>query len=388
MAAIRKPGSGELNVARDPRWGDAAGLARVRPGFCSSPDYDALFALGWPHIRFVMEGHREDEDPPASALRILAMADPPLRFAWPRTVAQGVVRAWGLPSIFELAPGFQELRQEAEEAVWKPGPITPGEAYDLLACRLNQEIPGVSDRGIESFVLLLEALVGADVVGSAMLDILEQIPVDTLLSEWSIPPHVTFQLGFLMLRVPRPQHDAWVGRMEALLEGCFAARPALRRHGFRGAGASHARSLHLVLNGGAAAENSSDRSLRWYVHVVNDSVLVRMRVAVNRLGYEPDARLVFLGGPDVLERYARDWPKLASTDAQRWFFEQVAPIAAPQMYPLMLEMTGRSLVRPEAIGWFVKNAEAARVFLEETCAGDGIAATYARTVRKALGAAA
>jgi hypothetical protein len=386
MAAVRKVESGD--IAKDPRWGGAAGLARVRPGFCTSPDYDALFALGWPHIRFVMDGHREDEDPPGHALRILAMADPPLRFAWPRTVAQGVVRAWGLPSIFELAPGFQEFRREAEEAVWKPGPITPAEASDLLSCRLNQDIPGVSDRGIESFVLLLEALVGADVVGGAILDVLEALPVDTLLSEWSLPPHVTFHLGFLMLRVPQAQHDAWIVRMKALLESCFEARPSLRRHGFRGAGASHARSLHLVLNGGAAAENSTDRALRWYVHVADDSVLVRMRVAVNRLSYEPDARLVFLGGMDVLERYARDWPKLGTTDAQRWFFEQVAPIAAPEMYPLMLEMAGRSLVRPEAIGWFVKNAAATKAFLEETSAGDGTAATYARAVRKALAAAA
>lgn len=375
-------------VATDPRWGGAAGLSYLRPGFCSSPDHDALFALGWPHIRFVMDGHREDDDPRHHALRILALADPPLRFGWSRTVAQGVVRGWGLPSLFELAPGVQGLRREAEEAVWKSGPITPREAAALLCCRLGQDSPGVTHRGVETFVLLLEALVGADVVGGAVLDLLEQFSVDTLLTEWSLPPHVTFQMGFLMLRVPRVQQDAWTVRMKALLERCFEARPSLRRHGFRMAGGSHARSLHLVLNGGLAAENSSDRALRWYVHVTDDPVLVRMRVAVNRLAYEPDARLVFLGGLDVLSRYARDWPKLATTDAQRWFFEQVAPIAAPEMYPLMLEMAGRSRVRPEAIGWFLKNAEATTAFLEEAATGDGTSAAHARSVRRALATAA
>ncbi|MDP2313114.1 MAG: hypothetical protein Q8P41_09440 [Pseudomonadota bacterium] len=388
MTGVKASESSQAIVVNDPRWGGAAGLLGLRPGFCSSPDYDALFALGWPHIRFVVDGHREDDEPTTHALRILAMADPPARFAWPRRVAQGVVRGWGLPSIFELAPGFQEFRVEAEEAVWKPSAITPEEAGTLLACRLNQDVPGVSERGIESFVLLLEALVGADVVGSAILDELEQAPVDTLLSEWSLPPQVTFHLGFLALRVPRAQSEAWRLRMTTVLERCFAERPKLRRNGFRGAGASHARSLHLVLNGGSAAESSTDRSLRWYVHVADDSVLVRMRVAVNRAAYEPDARLVFLGGPDVLARYGRDWPKLGTTDAQRWFFEQIAPIAAPEMYPLMLEMAGRSLVRPEAIGWFVKHAAATRAFLEETAGGDGTAATYARTVRKALASAA
>jgi len=385
---VRSDSSGEIAVVSDPRWGGAAGLSSVRRGFATSPDYDALFALGWPHIRFVVDGHREDEEPQAHALRILAMPEPPARFAWPRMVAQGVVRAWGLPSIFELAPGVQGFRLAAEEAVWRPEPITAGEAADLVACRLGQEVPGVTDRGVETFVLLLEALVGAEVVGAAILDALEATPVDTLLSEWSLPPTVTFHLGFLLLRVPQATNDVWRRRMTSLLELCFEARPALRRHGFRGAGASHARALHLALNGSAAAENSTDRSLRWYVHATDDSVLVRMRVAVNRSAYEPDSRLVFLGGPDVLQRYIRDWTKLGTTDAQRWFFEQMAPIADPAMYPLMLEMAGRSLVRPEVIGWFVKHAAATRAFLEQTAAGDGTAATSARMVQKAVAAAA
>ncbi len=373
-----------LDITTDTRWGGAAGLAHLRPGFCATSDYDALFALGWPHIRFVVEGLREDDDPPASALRILGQAEPPARFAWPRLVAQGLVRAWGMPAVFEQVPGARVLRADAMEAAWTPSAITATEAALLVAHRLGQDAPGLTEHGIASFVLLLEALVGAERVGEAILDVLEQTPVDTLLSEWSLPPVVTFHLGFLLLRVPRPQHDAWRRRMTTLLDACFEARPDLRRHGFRGAGGSHARSLHLALNGGAAAEDSTDRGLRWYVHVVDDPVLVRMRVAVNRAGYEPDARLVFLGGPDVLERYARDWPRLATTDAQRWFFEQVAPIAAPEMYPLMLEMAGRSLVRPEAIGWFVKHAEVTRRFLDEAASGDGTAAAYARTVRAAL----
>ena len=134
---VRSDSSGEIAVVSDPRWGGAAGLSSVRRGFATSPDYDVLFALGWPHIRFVVDGHREDEEPQAHALRILAMPEPPARFAWPRMVAQGVVRAWGLPSIFELAPGVQGFRLAAEEAVWRPEPITAEEAADLgEACQL------------------------------------------------------------------------------------------------------------------------------------------------------------------------------------------------------------------------------------------------------------
>jgi hypothetical protein len=381
---VQSRARGATLAVKDTRWEDAAGCAAVKPGFCFCAEYDRLFAIGWPHIRFLVDGHREDEDPPAAALRILAQADPPSRFGWPRKVAQGLVRAWGLPSVVERGPGVQDVRRDAVEACWNPDPVTPAEAAGFLACRIQRDLAAGSDRVVESFVLLLEALVGADVVGSAILDTLERLPTDTLLGEWSLPPLVTWQLGFLLLRVPLATATAWRIRMRRVLEAAFDTRPLLRRTGFRGAGSSHARSLHLVLGGGAAVENSSDRSLRWYAHVADDPTLVRMRVSVNRLAYQPDARLVWLGGLDVLERYRKDWPHLASAGAQRWFFEQIAPIRAPQMLPLLLEMAGRSLVRPEAIGWFVKHADFAHGFLDAAAGGDGTAATYARQVRKAL----
>lgn len=363
---------------------DAAGLSAVRAGFCDSPTGDALFALGWPHMRFLVDGHREDADPPGSALKILAMTDPPARFEWPRRVATGLVRAWGLPSIFELAPGVQDIRLEAKEAVWRPEPITIGEASDLLALRMGQDIPGVSEKGIEAFVLLLEALLGPEAVGGAILDVLEQMSPELLLAEWSLPPLVTWHLGFFRLRVRAAVASAWKARMEATLERAYELRPTFKKRGFRGAGSSHARSLALILGGGAAAESGSDRSLRWYAHVLDDSVTVRMRVSVNRLSYEPDARLVYLGGPDVLGRFARDWTNFGGSEPQRWFFEQIAPIAAPEMYPLMLDLSGRSLVRVAARDWFVARAPATRAWLTEVAAGDGTSATYAKNVLRAI----
>ena len=376
MAAKREGSTG--------RWANAAGMSGIRPGFCFAPEDDALFAVGWPHIRFVADGLREDEDAPAAAERILVGSDVPLRFTWPTRVAQGLVRAWGLPSIFELAPGVQDIRQEAQEALWQPDPLDPAEAQALLHTRMTKEIPGVSERAIETFTLLLEALLGAEVVGGLILEILETMPVDELLGEWTLPPTVSWQLGFLALRAPAEAAASWRGRMSKVLERVYEQHPAFKRRGFKGGG-SHARSLHHVLHGGDAAEDSSNRALRWYAHVTDDPVLVRMRVAVNRLAYEPDARLVFLGGPDVLNRYAKDWDKLGTSEQQRWFFEQIAPIRAAEMYPLMLELAGRSLVREEARAWFAAHAADARPFLTEAAASDGNTATFARQVLKALG---
>ncbi|MFN7147702.1 MAG: hypothetical protein ACK4YP_28290, partial [Myxococcota bacterium] len=244
-------GGGGLALLPD-RFGDASGLRGMRPGFCFAPDYDALFALGWPHMRFVVDGHREDEDPPTSALRILASPEPPARFAWPRRTAQGLVRAWGLPSIFERAPGVVGVRQEAREAVWRDMGIDAAEAAVLVACRIAQDEPGLTERAVASFVLVLEALVGPEVVGAAILDALEQLPAEVLLTEWSLPPVVSWHLGFLALRVPTSLADQWRVRMRRLLDVALEIRPELRRSGFRGSGSSHARALHLVLHGGQA----------------------------------------------------------------------------------------------------------------------------------------
>lgn len=382
--AVNPAGAG-MSVAE--RFGGAAGLVHVRPGFCFSADFDALFALGWPHVRFVVDGHRDDESPHAAALRILtAGGDPPARLRWPRGVAQGLVRAWALPALFELGPGSRGVRGVVEEALWNTSPVTPDEAARLLSARMVQDVAGLGERAMENFVLLLEALTGVEPVGGAIVDALEQMEPDLLLAEWTLPPMITWSLGFLLARAPSGVARAWEDRLRRVLDRVYAARPALRRHGFRGAGSSHARALHLVMGGGAAAESSSDRALRWYAHVTDDPVLVRMRVAVNRLGYEPDARLVFLGGNDVIARYARDWSSQRTLEQQRWFLEQMAPIRAQEMYPLMLDLAGRSLVRAEATAWFVAHAADAVPFLAGAAAGDGLPGAHARQVLKAIAA--
>lgn len=361
-----------------------AGLSQLRPGFTFTPADDAAFALGFPHVRQVVDGLREDENPQATALKILPQIERAPRMVWPRRTAQGLVRVWGLPAIWEMAPNSKDLRLEAEEALWKDSPIDRAEAAQLLTLRLEREVQGLSERVIEEFVLLLEAIVGTETVATVIVETLESFDAEMLLASWTTPPLVTFHLGYLLLRVPAPLAVSLRGRLRAALEKAYAFRPVLRRRGFAGQGASHARSIHLALNGGAAAEDT-DRTLRWYTHVGDDPVLVRMRVALNRLSYFPDSRLVFLGGNDVLERYNKDWRKLGNQDEQMWFFHQHATVRAPQMLPIFLDMVGESLVRDEAAAWFDAHRDYARPFVEENVNGGTPRSAAAKRVLKSWG---
>lgn len=358
-----------------------AGEALLRPGFGWTPGDDAAFALGFPHLRRLVDGHREDEAPHLSAKRILDAPEAPPRIEWPRRVAQGLVRVWGLPSIWEMTPNTKDFRLDAEEQLWTERPVDASEAGRLLATRMVTDVAGLSERAIQNFVLLLEAQVGTEATARAIVDTLEGFDPDLLLAEWSMAPVITYQLGFLLLRVPPAVDKSLRARLRACLDTTLDYRPVLRRRGFAGLGSSHARSVHLVLNGGAAAEDT-DRTLRWYAHVTDDPVLVRMRVALNRLAYVPDARLVFLGGADVLDRYAKDWRKL-NGDEQRWFVEQHGRLAAPQVPGLMLDMVAESAVPDAAIAFFTARRERLAGFVEDAAKSQTPRAVPAKKVLKA-----
>jgi hypothetical protein len=362
-------------------WRDAAGVAFLKPGFCFEPEHDHLFALGWPHLRFVDEAPLEDQKAVDLAVRVLSGWDRPPQLRWNRRLAQGLVRAWGAPATFELLPDARNLRPEAIEAVWEPRPLRPGEAAELLGIRMNTAVVGISDRSIETFVLLLEALVGSLEVAEAITTHLEQMPEPLASTQWSVPPRVTWQLGYLLLRVKPAEAAALRYRLEAVL-----ARAPRGPKGGRAPwqdAASHYRALYFVLHGAEAARKSRDRNLYWYTHITDDANFVQMRVAMDTLSHLPDARLVFLGGHEVLRSYAKRWEQLKPVE-QEWFWAQVEPIRSPFMNTLALEMSLKSAVRQPTTAWLQAHPEFTLDFLKKTAAGDGLVASHAAQVLKGM----
>ena len=357
---------------------DRAAAALVRDSFAFTPAEDLLFAAGWPHIRSVVDQSIDDQAAVAAVRRVLEPLDPTPRRQWARRLAQGYVRAIGLPAPFELTPDEKLLRQTAEEALWNPDPLRPEEVLRGIETRMQNSLVGVSDRTMENWLLYAEALVGTSVVAGAIVDTLEQLPLGILSARWTLPPFITYQMGYLLLRLTPVEAEALRDRLFAVLErggGAPVKGRATWEDGF-----SHLRAIHLVLAGSEAAKRGGDRNLGWYTHAADDPTFVRMRVAMDRLGHRPDARLIFLGGAEVLTAYLRRWQKLEGEE-QRWFFQQIAPIQSLHTAAIVLEMSQNSAVKEEASRWFLDHPEFVREWLVQQVAADG---PLARTAERHL----
>lgn len=348
------------------RWKDAEGLSRVQKGFCFDDTYDRAFALGWPHVRFVVE---EDADPYKVGLRLLRESDFELRIVWPRKVASALVRAWGQGQLFDLAPGTREFRQLAEEALWNMRKLTREEVNLYISNRMQRTPMWTDERSTETFVLLLEALSETEWVADAIVSWLEGLVFEELHELNPHPALITYQLGFLLIRLPRAKADALRKRLVNVVEGNGNVNA---KSGTKPKGQPcHVRSALLILKGAEAADTYTDKDLRWYGHAEGDAAHILMRCTINRLPTLPDARLVFTGGTDVLgTRWIGGWPSLSAKD-QKWFFEQVAPIKHERMVDIML--AGLQQGDPFAglaRGWFADHVDWAKPILKGLAATD------------------
>jgi hypothetical protein len=336
----------------------SAGLGAIKNGFCFDPVLDQLFALGWPHIRLLTDVTVEPYKP---ALYHLMQTEFDLRLKWPRSLALALVRAWGIGRLYDIAPGSREIREEAQEALWNLEPLGEREVRELIQTRMETTPLWVGDRATESFVLLAEALTSPKIIATAIVDALEGMDRTLLFDMMPMPAMVTYQLGYLLLRMPKKDAEKLRNRVQDVLFGTANLAP--------GSGERlpqtpcHARAMMLVLQGSEAANSTTDHDLRWYTHAI-DPVAIRMRANINRSYTLPDARLVWIGGPRILDsRFGTWYKKLSSTD-QRWFLEQLGPVKAVEVVPLMLGMAEESTVRAHARNWLLDHKDFALPIVE------------------------
>jgi hypothetical protein len=324
-----------------------AGLSQIKKGFCFDEAGDEAFALGWPHVRRITD---DDVDGYRLAAQRLMDSEFDLSIHWPRSAATALVHAWGSGQLFDLAPGNREFRTTTREAMWNTLAPNQEQVRGYLSERMLRTPMWASDRATESFVLMLEALTDTESVADAIVSQLERLDRGELHEAAGQPAIITYQLGYLLLRVETSVAEALRARMRVVLEqnaGVFeGSSRRVAPH------ASHARSLSLILGGAQAADRTTDKDLRWYTHAVADAHAVRVRASVNKSPSLPDARLVWIGGPEVLTTpFVKRWAQLPPRD-QRWFFESIAPIQHPEVVSLVVTMrkTGTGL-NPRASEW-------------------------------------
>lgn len=353
----------------------AAGLAQIKKGFCFDPVYDELFALGWPHMRLLSDVHVEPYKP---ALYHLMQTDFDLRLRWPRSLAIALVRAWGIGRLYDVSPGQREIREEVKEALWNLEDLTDRDCAELIKTRMEKTPFWIGDRATESFVLLAEALTSAKTVGNAIVEALESFDYASFFDMQPMAALITYQLGYMLLRMPEADAVALRARIEKLLDGITAMDNRVPGN------PCHARSMMLVLRGAQAAHDTTDHDLRWYTHS-GDPVAVRMRASINKGFTLPDARLVWIGGPRILNTsFGTLYTKLDSTD-QRWFLEQISPIKAPEVVPLVLDLNSESTIRAHARAWLLEHKDFALPIVERLAGVSNPHAAEARAFLASLG---
>lgn len=256
----------------------------------------------------------------------------------------------------------------------KGGPFSADEARALLKASLDCE------RG-DRLLLLLEALVGTDVVCDAAITTMEGYgQAQWTGSDFDLVPYA---LGFLLLRLPADTSEKARARLEAL-------HGKIAKAGWE---SDAVKNLDVALHGVAGAERSAYRpeddaiSSMYVTHIVDDPAWVGKTVLAGGppdSSVMPDPRLAFLGGPPVLEAEAKWWKKYTRAGAPAAFVERLGQIRSETLLPALLEMSAASKAKREATAWFVQHADFARAFLEKHSKGKS--ADAARAVLKAIGA--
>jgi hypothetical protein len=339
----------------------AYGARYVKTGFAFTPAMDLAFGLGYPHYVELADGHPADESVEAG-LAHLADTDRGVR-VWPRGVASRTARAYALllNAKLRVAPFSKE------------GAVTADEAREIIRTSLD------CNRG-DRLLLLLEALVGTDVVLEAAIETMEGYGE----AQWTGSDFdmVTYPLGFLLLRVPEAASARARARLEALYDKA-------KKAGWASDGVNN---LDVALHGVEGAERSGYRpegeaiSSMYITHVVDDPEWVAKTVAAGGApdsSVMPDPRLAFLGGEAVLKAERGWWKKYTKIGAQQAYVEGFGQIRSQTLLPAFLEMTAASKAKKEATAWFVQHADFARSFLEAQAKGKG--GDAAKAVLKALG---
>jgi hypothetical protein len=362
----------------------AHGARCLKSGFGFDAQQDLEWALGWPHVKRLVEGHPDDKDPVKNWVKT-----PRYSMDFPREIASCFVR------FFKFAPSTgDEVNQwmaRAKEHLETRGPITESEAREVVRLQLANDKNAWWLDNFPEALMLMEAFVGPGPVAEALVESLEAVPPDVLLKQSNANRcQCASFLGFLFLRIPDALSAILQKRTRRVFDDAVRSLPGglVVRDADGEQDSLLYRTLDLVLNGKQGVLRSGTNAAKDQIYprdllfVQDDAafVLERLHKVAKNDPWEPLARLVFLGGHGVLDLEAEWWPKYVEPDkdtAQKSLVSHYGHIRDDKILPIFLAMSQTSKARREASGWFAAHSEFARPFLEKAAAGGGDIATWA-----------
>lgn len=332
----------------------------VKP-LCFRREDDELLALGYPHLRQLIDGHKGDQKPAAAAL--MAANQPALipkryRIGWPREVAQRFVRA-------ARSKAFQDwTNSEPTPAAFfeTGGAVSAPEARELLAACM--EVPGCTfQRKHEDLYYLLEAMVGTEVVVDAILGALEAFRPGKWTKEAGGPDRKTagaiVVLGFLVLRLTPAAREKALARLKAISAAARSAVGKGPEENWELTGA-----LGMVLDGSKASKCQGTGPydyLDWHLFADDDLDKLRQVIAAKASVYAAlDVRFVYLAGPEVLRTLGKHRPL---KDQVLGFLEDVGMVRDEAVLDLVLEYVGKPSAKGVPLAWLRSHADFVRPLL-------------------------
>lgn len=334
---------------------------------CFTPEQDALYARGWPHV-VVLDDDTTERKPSLAKLYKKYLGVFPIS-RWPRAMAHALVRAC-------------TAIQTGAIATWQPtgtatdtAPITIADARAAIARQLGapRRRSYVAD---EHLVLCIEALIGPDAALELIVDALAGLPrerwprpgdpfdPDAVAMNPNMAPQIhranvlyensnvgsfAYLAGYLLLRASNADARA---RLEALWQATTDAGAIAGEETLRG-------GLDLALHGSDAMRRLAPWSHWQYLYcwgLVDDEALLRARFAArDKAQWDPDPRHVW-SCPALVDVVFRKPVLRALGDRRLQFLENVGMFDHPAVVALMRDWAADKKSGAFATRWLAEHA--------------------------------
>ncbi len=340
------------------------------------------YRRGWPHAVELASDHPDDRKPDASLKKLYKHFLGAYQGRWPREVAARFARVMSVsrtewPVRFDLTP-------ERKAAIDAGAPVDEALASRTLALHFAAGGRWAPDMQ-QHLLFVLEAFVGTDTLLRLLVGELERLPKakwpaqdhDALLAV----PYFAYLSGFLLLRASPDVATRERARLEALYE-------ATVDEGIVGAEQTLRGGLDLGLHGVDGAKRVLAEShwqyLHWYGFAA-DLALLRERLnAGSKAEWNPDARLVYIGGAELLDDFAKPGVLRKTAQWRRAWLEHIGAFQHESVPRVMVENIDNKKAGTFPIDWIRAHEGYAVPLIQKLASEGGALATKAKSALSAI----